>query len=292
VSSRPSDSVRLAIPNKGRIAQPVRELIEKSGLHIVEGNERRLIARTLDPHVEVIFSRPADIPEYVADGVADVGVTGHDMVMERGSLVEELLDLQIGRAVLVLAVPEDATFEQVRELDGARVATEFPGITRAYFERHATSVHIIPVGGACEAAPQLGIADAIVDLSSSGDTLRTNHLRVVEEVLVTSTMLIGNISAIRQKGEKIGEIRLALESVIRAKGQKYIMMNVPRSSLGDVKNVLPGLGGPTVMDVASAENLVAVHAVVGEERIFSLITQLRKAGARDILVVPIERMVR
>jgi ATP phosphoribosyltransferase len=292
VSLKPSETVRLAIPNKGRIAQPVRELIEKSGLHLIDGGERRLIAHTLDPHVEVIFARPADIPEYVADGVADLGVTGHDMVMERRSQVEELLDLQIGKAALVLAVPEDSAVERAEQLDGLRVATEFPGITREYFTRHGTAVQIIPVGGACEAAPQLGIADAIVDLSSTGDTLRTNHLRVVREVLVTSTMLIANRGAVEQKAEKIGEIRLALESVIRAKGQKYIMMNVPRTALAEVKRVLPGLGGPTVMEVASAEDLVAVHAVVGEERIYMLITQLRKAGARDILVVPIERMVR
>jgi ATP phosphoribosyltransferase len=284
--------VRLAIPNKGRIAQPVRDLIEKSGLHLIDGSERRLIAHTLDPHVEVIFARPADIPEYVADGVADLGVTGHDMVVERRSQVEELLDLQIGKAVLVLAVPEDSAIDRAEHLEGLRVATEFPGITREYFARHGTTVQIIPVGGACEAAPQLGIADAIVDLSSTGDTLRTNHLRVVREVLATSTMLIANRDAAAQKAEKIGEIRLALESVIRAKGQKYIMMNVPRSALADVKKVLPGLGGPTVMEVASTEDLVAVHAVVGEERIYMLITQLRKAGARDILVVPIERMVR
>ncbi|MDD1674564.1 MAG: ATP phosphoribosyltransferase [Methanomicrobiales archaeon] len=292
MSSRPSDTVRLAIPNKGRIAQPVRELIERSGLHVVEGHERRLIAHTLDPHVEVIFTRPADIPEYVADGVADLGVTGHDMVVEHQSNVEELLDLQIGKATLVLAVPLDAPIHRVEELDGARVATEFPGITRAYFEHHATRVQIVPVGGACEAAPQLGIADAIVDLSSSGDTLRINRLRVVEEVLATSTMLIGNRTALQQKREKIGEIHLALESVIRARGQKYIMMNVPRSAVDDVKKVLPGLGGPTVMEVASAEDLVAIHAVVGEERVYTLITHLKKAGARDILVVPIERMVR
>jgi ATP phosphoribosyltransferase len=292
VSSRPSDEVRLAIPNKGRISQPTRELIERSGLHIDEGSERRLIARTLDPHVEILFARPIDIPEYVANGAADMGITGHDMVMERRSDVRELLDLQIGKATLVLAVPDESAVSGIQEMNGARIATEFPSITKAFFEKQGISVSIVPVGGACEAAPQLGIADAIVDLTSSGDTLRTNHLHILAEVLRTSTFLIGNPASLSTKTEKVDEIVLALESVIRARGQRYIMMNVHRESLDEVRGILPGLSGPTVMEVASSENLVAVHAVVHEERIYRLINLLKRAGAKDILVMPIERMVR
>ena len=148
------------------------------------------------------------------------------------------------------------------------------------------------VGGACEATPYLGIADAIVDLSSSGNTLKTNRLRVLDEVLTTSTLLIANHSSLATKREKIDEIHLALESVIRARGQCYLMMNVKRASLEKVKSVLPGLSGPTVMDVASTEDMVAVHAVVNEERVYTLINALKRAGARDILVMAIERMIR
>ena len=148
------------------------------------------------------------------------------------------------------------------------------------------------VGGACEATPHLGIADAIIDLSSSGTTLKTNRLRVIDEVLTTSTHLIANHDSLKRKREKIDEIHLALESVIRARGQCYLMMNARRSCLDAVKKVLPGLSGPTVMDVASSEGLVAVHAVVSEERVYTLINQLRRAGARDILVMAIQRMIR
>ncbi|MCE5338628.1 MAG: ATP phosphoribosyltransferase [Methanomicrobiaceae archaeon] len=284
--------VRLAIPNKGRIAQPVNELIERSGLHLVDGGERRLITRTHDPNVEILFARPIDIPEYVASGVADLGITGRDMVMERGSAVEQVLDLQLGKATLVVAVPEEADIEAVADLDGAKVATEFPAITRSFFAEHGITVTVVTVGGACEATPHLGIADAIVDLSSSGTTLRTNHLRVIEEVLTSTTVLVANPDALVAKREKIDELVLALESVIRAKGQCYLMMNVHRSALADVREVLPGLSGPTVMDVASDENLVAVHAVVKEERVYQLINQLKRAGAKDILVMPIERIIR
>jgi len=288
-----SDIVRLAIPNKGRIAAPIMDLVEKSGLHLAEsGTERRLITRTLDPHVEILFARPVDIPEYVATGAADLGITGHDMVIERESDVEELLDLASGRAKLVLAVHEDSPVTTVKELAGKKVATEFPVITRAYFARHKVKVNVVLVGGACEATPHLGIADAIVDLSSSGTTLKTNRLRVLDEVLTTSTFLIANHESLKTKREKIDEIHLALESVIRARGQCYLMMNVRRASLDTVKRVLPGLSGPTVMDVASSEGLVAVHAVVNEERVYTLINQLRRAGAKDILVMAIQRMIR
>ena len=293
--SNPASSstvVRLAIPNKGRIAAPIMDLVEKSGLHLPEMGERRLITKTLDPHVEILFARPVDIPEYVATGAADLGITGHDMVIERESDVVELLDLPFGKAKLVLAVHEDSAASSVQHLEGMKVATEFPVITRAYFKKHHVNVNLVLVGGACEAAPHLGIADAIVDLSSSGTTLKTNRLRVIDEVLETSTLLIANKESLRTKKDKIDEIHLALESVIRARGQCYLMMNVKRSSLEAVKRVLPGLSGPTVMDVASSENLVAVHAVVNEERVYSLINSLKRAGAKDILVMAIQRMIR
>ena len=287
-----SEVVRLAIPNKGRIAAPIMELVEKSGLHLAETGERRLITKTLDPHVEILFARPVDIPEYVATGAADLGITGHDMVVERESDVEELLDLQFGRAKLVLAVHEDSGITSVKQLEGKKIATEFPVITRTYFARHGVNVTVVLVGGACEATPHLGIADAIIDLSSSGTTLKTNRLKVIDDVLVTSTHLIANRDSLTTKKDKIDEIHLALESVIRARGQCYLMMNVKRSSLDTVKSVLPGLSGPTVMDVASNEGLVAVHAVVNEERVYALINALKRAGAKDILVMGIQRMIR
>jgi ATP phosphoribosyltransferase len=291
VSSRRSERLRLAIPNKGRIAGPVREILEKSGLR-PEGDGRQLIAQTRDPRVEILFARPADIPEYVASGVADLGITGIDLVRERGVDVRELLDLQVGKARLVVAVPEESKVRGIAGLAGARIATEFPSITRDFFGEEGIVISVVRVGGACEVTPHLGIADAIVDLTASGETLRTHNLREIAEILATSARLFGNEESCRRKKGKVEEIRVALESVIRARGQSYLMMNVRRPALGRVKKLLPGLGGPTVMEVASTEDLVAVHAVVEEERIYRLIPLLKKAGARDILVVPIDRMVR
>ncbi len=292
MNSRHSDTVRLAIPNKGRIAGPIQDLIEKSGLHLQNGGERKLITKTCDPHVEVLYARPIDIPEYVANGAADIGITGHDMVLERRSEVLELLDLGIGTARLVLAAPDGSGITSAKDLSGAKIATEFPAITRDYFSEMGIEITVVPVSGACEATPQLGIADAIVDLTSTGTSLKTNRLSIIDEIIKTSTMLIANRESRSAKAEKIDEIVLALDSVVRAKGQCYLMMNVQRDKLEDVQCVLPGLSGPTVMEVASEENLVAVHAVVAEMRIYQLINLLKRAGARDILVMPIERMIR
>ena len=291
-SSPPSERVRLAVPNKGRIAEPIMDLLERSGLHVAGSGERRLIAKTLDPDVELLFARPIDIPAYVASGAADLGITGLDMVGERGAVVEDLLDLRFGEATLVLAVLEESALDDPTQLAGLRIATEFPNLTSRFFAEHGVPVSLVPVAGACELAPHLGIADAIVDLSSSGTTLRTNRLRVVAEVLRSSTRLIGNPAAVRSKARKIDELVMALESVVRAKGQCYLMMNVDREHLVEVEEVLPGLGGPTVMPVASHDDRVAVHAVVAEAEVYGLIPRLKRAGAKDILVMSIERMIR
>lgn len=283
--------VRLAIPNKGRISEPIRDLIEKSGLGILENGDRTLVARTRDPHVEILYARPIDIPEYVATGVADLGITGHDMVIERSSDVEELLNLGFGRATVVLAVPEDSPYKIISDLDGKRVSTEFPAITRKYFKKAGIKPVIIPVGGACEATPHLGISDAIVDLSSSGNTLRQNRLTVIDTVLETSTFLIANKQSCHTKKDKIDEIHLALESVINAQGKCYLMMNVDRTALDQVREIIPGMSGPTVMEVASRPDMVAVHVVVDAEKVYQLINRVKNAGARDILVMSIERLI-
>jgi ATP phosphoribosyltransferase len=214
------------------------------------------------------------------------------MVVERGSAVTELLNLGFGSASVVLAVPENSNLNSPKDLNGKRVSTEFPAITRKYFKKAGITPIIVPVGGACEVTPSLGISDAIVDISSSGSTLRQNHLKIIDTVLETSTYLIANPRSCIDKKEKIDEIHLALESVLNARGKCYLMMNVIRSSLDDIRTIIPGMGGPTIMDVASSADMVAVHAVVDEEKVYQLINRLKQAGARDILVMNIERLIR
>ncbi|QCC49793.1 ATP phosphoribosyltransferase [Halapricum salinum] len=281
--------MRIALPNKGRLHEPSVDLLERAGLHVVDGADRKLYAETVDPDVTVLFARAADIPEYVSDGAADVGITGLDQVEESatGDLID-LLDLEFGRCKLVLAAPEDGDIESVADLDGGTVATEFPNVTRDFFADWDVEVDIAEVSGATELTPHVDIADAIVDITSTGTTLRMNRLEIVADVLESSVRLFAREDVVDD--EKVQQIETALASVLAADGKRYLMMNVPEEALDDVKDVLPGMGGPTVMDIAGKED-VAVHAVVDDSDVFETINSLKDVGASDVLVTEIERLV-
>ncbi|WP_136717096.1 ATP phosphoribosyltransferase [Halorientalis salina] len=281
--------MRIAVPNKGRLHEPTVDLLDRAGLHVVDGADRKLYADTVDPDVTILYARAADIPEYVSDGAADVGITGLDQVREAetGDLVDQL-DLEFGACKLVLAAPEDGAIESVADLAGGTVATEFPNVTRNYFAEQGIDVEIAEVSGATELTPHVDIADAIVDITSTGTTLRMNRLAVIDDVLESSVRLFAREDVVDD--EKVQQVTTALRSVKSAEGKRYLMMNVPEEKLEAVEDVIPGLGGPTVMDIAG-EEMVAVHAVVDERRVFETITDLKAEGATGILVTEIERMV-
>jgi ATP phosphoribosyltransferase len=280
--------MRIAVPNKGRLHDPTLDLLERAGLHLVDGADRKLYAETVDPDVTVLFVRTGDIPEYVADGAADVGITGLDQVEESGEDLVELLDLGYGTCRLVLAVPEGGDIQAVTDLEGGTVATEFPRITREYLDREGVDADVTEVSGATELTPHVDIADAIVDISSTGTTLRMNRLEPVDELLRSSVRLFARPDA--AEDPKVEQVTTALGSVLSAEDKRYLMMNVPEDSLDDVKDVIPGMGGPTVMDIAGGD-MLAVHAVVQEEQVFETIADLKGVGATDILVTEIERLV-
>ncbi|OAQ52996.1 ATP phosphoribosyltransferase [Natrinema mahii] len=284
--------MRIAVPNKGRLHEPTIDLLERAGLHLENGADRKLYADTVDSDVTVLFARAADIPEYVADGAADLGITGFDQVQEaRVDNVSELLDLEFGRCRLVLAAPEDGEIDSVEDLAGKTVATEFPNITADFFADAGVDPDVVEVSGATELTPHVEMADAIVDITSTGTTLKMNRLAVVEEVLSSSVRLFGRDDVLEEP--KVDEVRTALASVKQAEGKRYLMMNVPQDRLEAVRDVIPGLGGPTIMDIADDEDgeKVAVHAVVDESDVFETITAVKEAGASDILVTEIERLV-
>ena len=280
--------MRIAVPNKGRLHDPAVDLLERAGLHLVDGADRKLYADTVDPDVTVLFARASDIPEYVADGAADVGLTGLDQVRESGVDLVDLLDLEFGACRLVLATPEDGPVSEPGDLAGGTVATEFPSITRAYFDDLGVDVDIVEVSGATELTPHVDIADAIVDITSTGTTLRMNRLAVVDEVLESSVRLFARPET--ADDSKVEQVTTALGSVLAAEDRRYLMMNVDGGDLEAVKEVLPGMGGPTVMDIAGSD-AVAVHAVVEENQVFETIADLKDAGASDVLVTEIERLV-
>jgi ATP phosphoribosyltransferase len=282
--------MRVAVPNKGRLHDPTVELLEKAGLEVQDGADRKLYAETVDPEIDVLYARAADIPEYVAEGAADVGITGLDQTREAEVDLIEHLDLRFGECRIVLAAPEEDEVSGVEELAGKRVATEFPSISRRFFEERGVDVELIHVTGATELTPHAGMADAIVDITSTGTTLDVNNLEIVAEVLESSVRLFSRSED--EGDEKVQELVTALESVLQAEDRRYLMMNVPEDSLNAVKDAMPGLGGPTVMQVEGEDSMVAVHAVVEEGDVYETINAVREKGARDILVTPIERMVR
>ena len=285
------DHITIAVPNKGRLNKPALELLANAGLHIIDESSRKLFARCTNPAVSILFARASDIPEYVAMGAADLGMTGYDLICEKEANVEILMDLSFGNADLVLAVPEDMRIASVHQLDDKKVATSYPKITKSFFTEKGVNVEIVEVSGACEMTPHVGIADAIVDLTSSGTTLKINRLQVIEHVLSSSVKLIANKDSSSHRGHIMDDVVMAFKSVIDARNKRYLMMNVPKDSLDEVKKILPGMSGPTVMPVESSHNLVAVHAVIDETDIFRIITSLKRAGAKDILITPIERLI-
>jgi len=285
--------LRIALPNKGRLAEDARDLFNQAGLEVRTSGERALTA-SLGGEFEAIFVRAQDIPEFIADGAADAGITGLDLVTESGRSLEEKLDLGFGRCRIVLATREDSPVRSVEDMeDGSRVATAFPSIALEFFRSHNKRVTIVPMSGAAEIAPHLGIADMIVDIVSTGSTLKTNGLREAG-TLMESTARLFSSRAVMNESRKLaalGELVSALESVIHARGKRYLMANVPHESLARVKEILPGLNGPTVIDIMNGGIFVAVHAVVPANSIYRTIGSLKQAGAEGILVTRIERLM-
>jgi ATP phosphoribosyltransferase len=284
--------LRIAIPNKGRLSEEALDLFETAGLRPEFRADRALVAR-LGDGFQAIFVRAQDIPEFVADGAADLGITGSDLVAEsdRGE-VRELLDLGFGRCRLVVAVKDESSWQTPGELpEGTRVATSFPGLARRYFAGLDTRIQVVPVSGAAEIAPHLGVADVIVDLTSTGSTLRVNGLREVGTILTSSARLIGNADVLEGSPREITELTTALESVLRARKKRYLMANVLRDTLDEVRQVLPGISGPTIVDVLDQGQWVAAHAVVDADHVYQTIARLKELGAEGILVTRIERLM-
>lgn len=284
--------IKIALPSKGRISNPAVELLSKAGIGLKDAVNRRLFAETFDDQISVMFTRAADIPEFVADGAADMGMTGLDLIEEKAATVEILEDLNFGRSKLVLAAPEESDIKELGDVkDGSIVATEFPHLTERYFKNQGIPVKIVELSGSTEIAPFIGVSDLITDLTSTGTTLKMNHLQMVDTILESSVHLIANPDSYQSKREKIEEIQTGVKGVLDAEGKKLVMMNVDKEVLDEVKNAMPGMTGPTVSQVLSSKEVVAVHAVVNEQEVFPVVNRLKKIGARDILVVPIERII-
>ena len=230
--------------------------------------------------------RAADIPEYVQDGVVDCGITGADLVAERGARVTELLRLGFGGCTLEAAVPEESQVQELADLAGLRVATVYPSLARRLLGERAVDVELVDVTGSVEVAPRLGLADAIVDLVSSGNTLRTNGLRSLGSLFASEAVLV----AAEDPDDTSLRLTPILRSVVQAREARYLMLNAPAEALDEICALVPGSGAPSVIPLAQP-GLVAVHALVPAADVWRLLPRLEAAGASSILLVPVERML-
>jgi len=283
------ERLRLAIPNKGRLLESTLGLLHDAGL-VFEEHDRSLVARVQNHPLDILFVRTADVIEFVNDGVADAGVTGGDILAESGVDLPVLRQLGYGRCRLVAATPADSPYEAISDLAGVRIATSHPNVTRRFFADQGIPVEVITLSGAVEVAPRLGLADAIVDLVSTGSTLAMNGLRAVGDLLASEAILLTNPQAVRQRPEELDGIVTMLGSVIAARGRKYLMMNAPAAKLGELEALLPGLESPSVIPLAHA-GMIAIHSVVGADEVWGLLPRLKGAGASGILVLPIEKIL-
>jgi ATP phosphoribosyltransferase len=283
------ERLRLAVPNKGRLVEPTLRLLHDAGL-IFDEHDRSLVARVSNYALDILFVRTNDVIEFVGDGVADLGVTGIDLLAETAAELPTVRALGYGRCRLAAAVPTDSAVRTIDELAGLRVATAHPNTARRFFAERQIEVEVIPISGAVEVAPRLGLAEAIVDLVSTGSTLVMNGLRQVGDVLPSEAILVANPAAQVERADELVAIDTMLSSVIAARGQKYVMMNAPGVKLAELTGILPGLSSPSVIPLAH-DGMVAIHAVVEADAVWGLLPRLKAAGASGILVLPIEKIV-
>jgi ATP phosphoribosyltransferase len=281
--------MRLAVPNKGRLVEPTLALLHDAGL-VFEEHDRSLVARVQNFDLDILFVRTNDIIEFVGDGVADLGITGADLLAEAGTDLPRLRELGYGRCRLAAAVPTDSAVQSVEGLVGQRVATAHPNTTRRFFAERRIAVDVIPISGAVEVAPRLGLAEAIVDLVSTGSTLQMNGLRPIGDVLASQAILVANPAARTQRADDLAAIDTMLSAVLAARGRKYLMMNAPEIKLAELSALLPGLESPSVLPLTHP-GMIAIHAVVDADAVWSLLPRLKAAGASGILVLPIEKIV-
>jgi ATP phosphoribosyltransferase len=288
--SGPDERLLVAVPSKGRMAPPALELLAAAGLRF-EASERALHVPSQNAPVDLLLVRPHDIPEYVQDGVVHAGITGANLVVEAQADVVRLAELGFARCTLEAAVPNGAPQQALTDLAGLRVATAYPVSTRLALAERGVEVELVPISGSAEAAPRLGLSDAVVDLVSTGSTASVNGLRRIGRLLSSEAVLIANHGALDDgRRELLERLELMVRGVVSARRRRYVMLNAPERALPRIRELLPGMDAPSVLQLAEPGQ-IAVHAAVDTDEIWDLLPPLKAAGATSILVVPVERLV-
>jgi len=283
--------MRIAIPNKGVLCQPALEMLKKAGFAALDSPQEILCARCEDKRVEYLFVRAQDVPRYVQSGAAYAGITGLDMVVEDRAQVRKVLELGFGGCEIALAVPENSKIKSVGELEGKRVATKLPNTAQEFLRASRVQAQILELSGATEIAPAADLADAIIDHVQTGRTLRANRLCKIATIAKSSAFLIASEKQDIAREEILQELALSLDGVTRAKGLKYLVLNAPSDeALKNVLAVLPSMESPTVLKLAK-QGEWAVQTVVKSGQLATVVRQVKMAGGKDLLVMPLEKVI-
>lgn len=281
--------LRIAIQKSGRLHEDSIKLLKECGIDINNGVNKLKTEATNFP-LEVFFLRDDDIPQYVEDGVADLGIVGENVVLEKGYPLETVEKLGFGKCRLAIAVPKSMAYNSVQDLHGKRIATSYPVIVKDFLKNAGIEAEIHEISGSVEIAPGIGLAEAICDLVSSGSTLFMNGLKEVENVLRSEAVLVANSKLTEEQEQLLRKLVFRIQAVKKAKNTKYVLLNAPNDKLPEIIGLLPGMKSPTVLPLAEA-GWSSVHSVLNENDFWDIIESLKAAGAQGILVVPIEKMV-
>jgi ATP phosphoribosyltransferase len=277
--------IKIAVPNKGRMFKPTLNLLRNSGFEIKDLDERKLSSETKCGKIKILFMRADEIGSYVQSKIADIGITGLDIITENNANVEKILDLNYGGCRIVLAGPKNKKF-----VNGVKIATKFKNIANKYLKEKGIEPRIIDSPGATEIKPQLNLADFIIDITSTGETLKANGLKIYDILLKSNAVLIANKDSLNKKSEEILDIRLAIQSVILAENKSYMMFNLSKKTLELIIDQIPCMRAPTIVKT-SDKNIVSVQTVVPTDKISETITILKSLGTTDVLVLDIKRVV-
>lgn len=281
--------LRIAVQKSGRLYEDSVQLLKECGIDLRNVKDRLKTVSENFP-LEVFFLRDDDIPEYVEDGVADIGIVGQNVLVEKGRLVDTVEALGFGKCRLSVAVPKAMEYDGAQALQGKRIATSYPNLVKKFLEENKIKASIHEISGSVEIAPGIGLSDVVADLVSSGGTLFMNGLKEVEVILESQAVLVANKNISQEKQEILEKLLFRMRSVKKAKRSKYVLMNVPNDNLNQIIALLPGMRSPTVLPLAES-GWSSVHSVLSEDEFWDRIEKLRAAGAEGILVVPIEKLI-
>ena len=281
--------LRIAVQSKGRLFEETMALLQEADIKI-PSSKRILLVQASNFPVEVLFLRDDDIPQSVANGIADLGIVGENEFVERNEDAEIVKRLGFSKCRLSLAIPKDVDYPGLSWFEGRKIATSYPGILERFMEKHGIHADIHVITGSVEIAPGISLADAIFDIVSSGSTLVSNRLKEVEVVMKSEALLIGNKNLSEEKKAVLEELLFRIDAVKAAEDKKYVLMNIPTEKLGEIIGVLPGMKSPTVMPLAQ-EGWSSVHTVLDQKCFWEIIGKLKALGAEGILVLPIEKMI-